>query len=180
MCIKLYTRIVIKEPDGKKTCRLAATKVANFEDMTDEQGDFLLDKIAKNALEKAPAGSVVTGKEFISGADFQSYINLMHTSGQQSEGVKHNAIYLKACGMFRDPENRYGFGPDGPDIPFHIFSDRTQAELTEQDKQELKKNILQICNSRFEETPERIEIITEEEYEKIIQAIKERNPDFSS
>lgn len=170
----LYTRIVVEEPDGHKNARMGQIFVPDLNRLTDELCEQVLEEAAGRALGKYPAGSLVTTKEFISKSEYDAYCDIAQLmSGKDGEKRAPYTIYMKATGMFADPENRHGFGPSGPDIPFYVHSAKPFDNLKEEDKHRMKERVLSVCSTRFARTPAGIVFIEEEEYDRLISKILE-------
>lgn len=174
MKMMLYTRIAVEEPDGHKNVRMGQIFVPDLNRLTDELCEKLLEQVASRALAQYPKGSLVKAKEFISKSEYDAYCDIAQLMSDK-DGEKRNpyTIYMKATGMFADPENRYGFGPSGPDIPFYVRSAMPLDDLKEEDKHRMEERVLSICSRRFARTPARIVFIEEEEYDRLVSDILE-------
>ena len=173
MTITLFVRVILSEPNGKRCARLGKVLVTDFEKTTDEMCETALNSIAEQMLHQHPAGSQIAAKEFISESDFNAYNHIANaTAGNNGKNKQVHTIYMKASGLFPDPDNIHGFGVTGPDIPFYLHSSIPYEELDENDKQELTKHAQILCRNKFSRTPKGITFIGKNEYLRLVDVIQ--------
>lgn len=173
MTTTLYVRVMLKEPSGKRCARLGKVFVTNLEQTTDEMCEQALEGISTQMLLRHPKGTFVEEKEFISEADFKAYSHIAGvTAGNTGSSKQVHTIYMKATGLFPDPDNTHGFGVTGPDIPFYLHSSVPYEKLDENEKKELVEHALVLCQNKFSRTPNGIAFIEKDEYLRLVDVIQ--------
>lgn len=172
--IVLYARVTIKPSGGRRVTCLGQFLVPHPELLTDELCEKALNQMVAQKLQQYPAGSVVVNQEFISRGEYDTLCRIAgitHRKGRK-EGAIYT-IYLKAVGTFPDPDNRYGFGVEGPEIPFYLYSAVPFEQVNEDEKVSLKEKVIALCQERFCRAPADVMFIDESEYDLLEQKFQE-------
>lgn len=170
--LDLYVRIRFRNQKGFEESKSFPIIVKNPETLTDEKCEQLLNSIAQSMLEKHPDYTDVVNKEFISRAEFEA--NRESKKILMGNDSRKNVcnIYFKGIGLFPEMANQNGFGEDGPEIPFRVPSEKHMEQMSKEDIEKLKGKIKLVCQKRFSKTPKDVVIISESEYDVLMQEYK--------
>lgn len=146
--------------------------VRNFEALTDDACEKMLDTIAATCLQRFPDGSVVRKKEFVSQEEWMAYRTIAAITGRHDEnwdGTIHQ-IYMKATKVFFDSDSTKKVAS----LPFCMPSAVPVSDMTDKEREALKSSVLYLCITKADNhggSTSKVDFIGEDEYNRLRDAV---------